>query len=52
MAEGSLTSEYEKLAQVNALIWAKVKGLQLRDGVYFSLDNMPYLADIVNCKIH
>jgi hypothetical protein len=50
MAEGSLTSEYEKLAQVNALIWAKVKGLQLRDGVYFSLDNMPYLADIVNCK--
>lgn len=50
MAEGSLTSEYEKLAQANALIWAKVRGLQLRDGVYFELTGMPYLADLVNCK--
>jgi hypothetical protein len=40
----------EKLCQVNSLVWAKTNRLQLRDGVYFELEGMPYLDGIVACK--
>lgn len=49
MVDGSLKSEYERLAQVNALIWARTRQLQLRDGIAFDLAGLPYLVDLVNC---
>ncbi len=53
--KGSLASKDEqelldKMCQVNCLVWAQVKNLQLRDGVSFELTGMPYLNDLVNCK--
>lgn len=39
----------EKLVQTDPLVWADVKGLQLSDGVRFSLKGRPYLVGIVKC---
>lgn len=39
----------EREAQVNSITWATWKNLQLRDGITFSIENMPYLVDLVNC---
>jgi len=39
----------QKLIQTNPLLWAHYKGMNIRDGIKFSLKGMPYLADIVNC---
>ena len=37
------------MMQTDALFWAYNKGLSVRDGVRFSLEGVPYLADMVNC---
>jgi len=39
----------EKLMQVDCLLWAKLRGLKLRDGVTFDLAGMPYLGGLINC---
>jgi len=39
----------EKLAEVDPLIWAESKRLNLRDGIVFTLEGMKYLFDIIAC---
>lgn len=37
----------DKLIASDSLIWAKEKRLSVRPGVYFTLEGMPYLADLI-----
>ena len=39
----------DNLIQTDSLIWAHVKGLNLRDGVKFNLQGCRYLFDIIDC---
>ncbi len=47
---GSPEALLEKLITVDPLIWAHTKRLYLRDGIRFSLKDVPYLIDIIACK--
>jgi len=40
----------EDLMTIDSLLWAHYKKLQLRDGITFSLNGLPYLVDILSCK--
>jgi len=48
--EDSTIEVQKKLMQYDPLLWANFKRLSLRDGVKFSLKDMPYLCDLVNQK--
>ena len=37
----------DKLIVVDPLLWARTKGLQIREGVPFTMEGTPYLADLV-----
>ena len=43
-----MSEELEALARANSLFWAQYKGLEVRPGVPFKLDGMPYLVDLIN----
>lgn len=43
-----MDKEQNSLLQTDALLWAHMKGLNLRDGIKFSLRGRPYLCDLVN----
>jgi len=45
-----LNNETKKLLQSDALLWAHVKEINLRDGIKFSLKGRPYLADLSAMK--
>ncbi len=48
METKELKQSLAPLEQADSSIWAYSRGLQLRDGVEFSLRGIPYLADLVN----
>ena len=45
----SISKEQEMAMAHDPLIWAHYKSLMLRDGIVFSLKDMSYLFDIINC---
>jgi len=42
------SNEELAMMKANVLTWAHLKGLNLRDGIKFSLEGRPYLRDLVN----
>lgn len=43
-----MSEELDAYARTNSLFWAQYKGLEVRPGIKFSLDGMPYLVDLIN----
>ena len=44
-----VSSITEQLLATDSLVWADAKKLNLRDGITFTLKDMSYLFDIINC---
>lgn len=49
MNNEEIKTSLKPLEQADSSVWAYSRGLQLRDGITFSLKGIPYLADLVNC---
>ncbi len=45
-----VSSHLNNLMVKDPLVWAHIKKINLRDGYTFSLNNMAYILDIINCK--